>query len=118
MFSNKKFTDIYKLTPNTAEARDEGNFDVFCNKVVLESQEKQLHREVYSCVWECLGKLTSNPIHYNRSDLIEECIALMQKQLLLSRMYENGEEGSDEWNKIYNEVEYPRITVKDINFEE
>ena len=50
--------------------------------------------------------------------MIEECIAFMQKQLLLARMYENGEEGSDEWNKIHDEVEFPRITTEDVDFDE
>ena len=121
MFSNKKFTDIYKITPNAAKARDNGDFSDFrsiYSPAVLKIEEKELHSQVYSCVWHCLGKLSNSSIHYNRSDLIEECIALMQKQLLLARLYENGEEGSDEWNKIYDEVEFPRITVYDVDFDE
>ena len=121
MFSNKKFTDIYKLTPNAAKARDNGDFSIFrsiYSPAVLKLEEKELHREVYSCVWHCLSRLSNNSIHYNRSDLIEECIAFMQKQLLLERMYENGEEGSDEWNKIHDEVEFPQITSEDVDFDE
>lgn len=121
MFSNKKFTDIYKITPNAAKARDNGDFSNFWSiysPEVLKLKEKDLHREVYSCVSHCLCRLSNNSIHYNRSDLIEECIALMQKQLLLARMYENGEEGSDEWNKIHDEVEFPRITSEDMDFDE
>lgn len=121
MFSNKKFTDIYKLTPNATKARDDGDFSIFrsiYSPDVLKLVEKELHREVYSCVSHCLCRLSNNSIHYNRSDLIEECIALMQKQLLLARMYENGEEGYDEWNKIYDEVEFPRITTYDVDFDE
>lgn len=121
MFSNKKFTDIYKITPNAAKARDNGDFSNFWSIYspdVLKVVEKELHREVYSCVWHCLSRLSNNSIHYNRSDLIEECIAFMQKQLLLARMYENGEEGSDEWNKIHDEVEFPRITSEDMDFDE
>ena len=121
MFSNKKFTDIYKITPNAAKARDNGDFSNFksiYSPDVLKLNEKELHREVYSCVWHCLSRLSNNSIHYNRSDLIEECIAFMQKQLLLERMYENGEEGSDEWNKIHDEVEFPQITTEDVDFDE
>jgi len=121
MFSNKKFTDIYKITPNAAKARDNGDFSNFWSiysPEVLKLAEKELHMEVYSCVWHCLSRLSNNSIHYNRSDLIEECIAFMQKQLLLARMYENGEEGSDEWNKIHDEVEFPRITSEDMDFDE
>ena len=54
MFSNKKFTDIYKITPNAAKARDNGDFSNFWSiysPEVLKLKEKDLHREVYSCVW-------------------------------------------------------------------
>ena len=104
-----------------AKARDNGDFSNFrsiYSPDVLKYNEKELHRVVYSYVWNCLCKISNDSINYNRSDLIEECIALMQKQLLLARMYENGEEGSDEWNKIHDEVEFPRITSEDVDFDE
>ena len=49
MFSDKKFTDIYKLTPNAAKARDNGDFTVFeniYNEKTLKAAEKIIHNSI------------------------------------------------------------------------
>ena len=110
MFSNKKFTDIYKLTPNAAKARDNGDFSVFetiYNEKTLKAAEKMLHTHIYACVQHCICRLPADSVHYNMSDLLEECIALMEKEKEMWKLWENKKENKKRYKKIHDEKEYP-----------
>ena len=110
MFSNKKFTDIYKLTPNAAKARDNGDFSVFeniYNEKTLKAAEKMLHTHIYACVQHCICRLPVENVHYNMSDLLEECIALMEKEKDMWKLWENKKENKKRYKKIHDEKEYP-----------
>lgn len=110
MFSNKKFTDIYKLTPNAAKARDNGDFSVFetiYNEKTLKAAEKMLHTHIYASVQHCICRLQAENFHYNMSDLLEECIALMEKEKEMWKLWENKKENKKRYKKIHDEKEYP-----------
>ena len=110
MFSNKKFTDIYKLTPNAAKARDNGDFNIFesfYNEKTLKAAEKMLHTHIYACVQHCICGLQADNVHYNMSDLLEECIALMEKEKEMWKLWENKKENEKRYMKIQDEKEYP-----------
>lgn len=110
MFSNKKFTDIYKLTPNAAKARDNGDFNIFENfysEKTLKAAEKMLHTHIYACVQHCICRLQADNVHYNMSDLLEECIALMEKEKEMWKLWENKKENEERYMKIHDEKEYP-----------
>ena len=110
MFSNKKFTDIYKLTPNAAKARDNGDFSVFetiYNEKTLKAAEKMLHTHIYASVQHCICRLQADNVHYNMSDLLEECIALMEKEKEMWKLWENKKENKKRYKKIHDEKEYP-----------
>lgn len=110
MFSNKKFTDIYKLTPNAAKARDNGDFSVFetiYNEKTLKTEEKMLHTHIYASVQHCICRLPADSVHYNMSDLLEECIALMEKEKEMWKLWENKKENKKRYKKIHDEKEYP-----------
>ena len=110
MFSNKKFTDIYKLTPNAAKARDNGDFSVFetiYNEKTLKAAEKMLHTHIYASVQHCICRLQADNVHYNMSDLLEECIALMEKEKEMWKLWENKKENKKRYKRIHDEKEYP-----------
>ena len=110
MFSKKKFTDIYKLTPNVAKARDNGDFSIFenfYNEKTLKAAEKMFHTHIYSCVQHCICRLQADNVHYNMSDLLEECIALMEKEKEMWKLWENKKENKKRYKKIQDEKEYP-----------
>lgn len=110
MFSNKKFTEIYKLTPNAAKARDNGDFSVFdriYNEKTLKAAEKMLHTHIYASVQHCICRLPVDSVHYNMSDLLEECIALMEKEKEMWKLWENKKENKERYKKIHDEKEYP-----------
>ena len=110
MFSDKKFTGIYKLTPNAAKARDNGDFSVFetiYNEKTLKAAEKMLHTHIYACVQHCICRLPVENVHYNMSDLLEECIALMEKEKEMWKLWENKKENKKRYKKIEDEKEYP-----------
>lgn len=110
MFSNKKFTDIYKLTPNAAKARDNGDFNIFenfYNEKTLKAAEKMLHTHIYACVQHCICRLQADNVHYNMSDLLGECIALMEKEKEMWRLWENKKENENRYKKLHDEKEYP-----------
>ena len=110
MFSNKKFTEIYKLTPNAAKARDNGDFSVFeniYNEKTLKSAEKMLHTYIYSAVQHCICRLPVDNVHYNMSDLLEECIALMKKEKEMWKLWENNKENKKRYKKLDDEKEFP-----------
>lgn len=110
MFSNKKFTNIYKLTPNAAKARDNGDFSVFetiYNEKTLKAAEKMLHTHIYASVQHCICRLQADNVHYNMSDLLEECIALMEKEKEMWKLWENKKENKKRYKRIHDEKEYP-----------
>ena len=110
MFSNKKFTEIYKLTPNAAKARDNGDFSVFdsiYNEKTLKAAEKMLHTHIYGSVQHCICRLPADSVHYNMSDLLEECIALMEKEKEMWKLWENKKENKERYKRIHDEKEYP-----------
>lgn len=110
MFSNKKFTDIYKITPNAAKARDNGDFSVFeniYNEKTLKAAEKMLHTHIYASVQHCICRLQADNVHYNISDLLEECIALMEKEKEMWKLWENKKENKKRYKRIRDEKEYP-----------
>ena len=61
-------------------SRDFSVFENIYNEKTLKAAEKMFHTHIYACVQHCICRLPADSVHYNMSDLLEECIALMEKE--------------------------------------
>ena len=114
MLSDKRFQDIYQMTPGAKKTWENGDKELvkqFYNKEVLQEQLKGFYRDVHAAYAQVIGAIPSEDPHIDRKAYVEELIgwliAYIRDEYALDEAMKR-----DDWNSFDTEEYCNNAKVK------